>query len=187
MLAADLLGARPSSHLLLVLPLVASQRTRVGVAVPELLQDLVLVRLAVAVGLHRLAVQDLRDLFDVGGSDRSFLGISDQELDVEVAVGHWVFVERQAQSFGGLEFLMVEDFSRRSSDDVLLAVQVLDLDGDSGQCLKQSNLLDDDQVRSSSLEGLVLLDLDTHVDVARDDARLNRWIRTYSSFSPVKM
>lgn len=57
---------------------------------------------------------------------------------------------------------------------MLLAIQMLDLDSNSSQCLKKGDLFDDDQICSSSLEGFVLLDLDTNVDISSDDARLNR-------------
>lgn len=62
---------------------------------------------------------------------------------------------------------------------MLLAIQMLDLDSNSGQCLEESYLFDDDQICSSSLEGVVLLDLDTNVDISSNNARLNRLICTY--------
>jgi hypothetical protein len=103
------------------------------VAVLVLLQDLVLGGLAVALGFDGLAVEHCRDLLDVGGSDRALLGVGDQEFEVEMAVGHGVLVVGQPQSLGSLQLLVVQDLTGRGGNDVLLAVQVLDLHRHSGQ------------------------------------------------------
>jgi hypothetical protein len=77
------------------------------IALTELLQDLVLGGLAVAFSLDSLAVEDSRNLVNAGRRDGALFRVSDEELDVEMAMRHGILIIRQSHSLHSLELLMI--------------------------------------------------------------------------------
>lgn len=65
------------------------------------------------------------------------------------------------------------DFSNTSSNLILLSVKMLNLKIYSSQSFKQANLLLDPQVSTTSLECLVIFNLDSCIDISSNYARLN--------------
>lgn len=79
------------------------------------------------------------------------------------------------------------DLSGSGGDDELLPVQLGEFEGNSSQGIQQGDLLGDEQISSSSLIDLVVLDQDSDVQIPCHDSRLNKKFGTYSSLSPVKI
>lgn len=173
-----------SSHLLLVLFVVCSSWVGVQICISVFFQNFVFVGFAVPVRFDWRDVEHLGKFVNCKGS---FFGELDDEFDIKMAMSHRVFIVRHSESLDGLQLLVIDDLSRSSGDNVLLAVQVLDLHSDSSQSFKKGNLLDDDQISTSSLEKFVPFDLDADIDVTCNNSGLNKRKSTYSSFSPVKM
>ncbi len=74
---------------------------------------------------------------------------------------------------------MVQDLSRCSGNGVDFPIKVLDIHGDSSECLKKRYLLYDHEISSSALEQRVTFNFDADVDVTSNDARLNQLTSTY--------
>ena len=100
---------------------------------------------------------------------------------------HGIFVKRHAKVFDRFKLLIMKDFSRSSSNSVLLAIEMRKLHSDSSEGFKERNLLDVNKVSSSSFIDRVLFNLDPDVNISSNDARLNSKLSTYSLCSPVKI
>jgi hypothetical protein len=102
-------------------------------------------------------------------------------------VRHGVLVEGHSKPLYGLKLAVVDHLSGRSGYDMLFAIKMLHFQSDTSECLKESNFLDKDKISASALEGIMFFYFDANVDIASNDARLNKANLTYSSFYPVKI
>lgn len=99
-------------------------------------------------------------------------GEVDNELDVEVAVRHWVLVERHTKVFDSFKLLIVKNFTWSSGDSVLFAIKMRKIQSNSSEGFKQRNFLNVNKVSSSSFIDRVLFYLDPDVDVSCDGSGL---------------
>ena len=80
--------------------------------------------LAIAIALNRSSVQNFCNLLEVHSRNLILFWKINYELNVEVAVRHWILIKRHTQTTDSLQLLVVQYFSWSSGYSILFAIKV---------------------------------------------------------------